>query len=136
MEKTKHSNTITKAEVEVIFGALQEILSAISNMKLEPCIVLGEDGDFLDVVPLKLKRYEGFKTQAYTSFNQALDEFYLRVTVAERAINAVEVDKIKKEAERLRRVVADQEKSIREDEAKSERDKLIGNTIYAHFNEL
>jgi len=136
VEKTKYSSSITKAEVEGIFGALQEILSAVSNMKLEPCIVLGEDGDFLDVVPLKLKRYESFKTQAYTSFNQALDEFYLRVTVAERAVNGVEVDKIKKEAERLRRVVADQEKSIHEDEAKSERDKLIGNTIYAHFNEL
>ena len=33
-------------------------------------------------------------------------------------------------------MVAEQEKSIREDEAKSERDKLIGDTIYAHFNEL
>ena len=136
VEKTKHSSTLTKAEVEGIFGALQDLLSAISNMHLEPCIILGEDDDFLDVVPLKLKRYEGFKTQAYSTFNQALDEFYLRVTVAERAVNGVEVDKIRKEAERLRRVVADQEKSINEDETKAERDKLIGNTVYAHFNEL
>jgi predicted ribosome quality control (RQC) complex YloA/Tae2 family protein len=56
--------------------------------------------------------------------------------VAERAPNRVDVDKLKKEAERLRRVVADQEKSVREDEAKAERDKLIGDTIYAHFSEL
>ena len=105
-------------------------------MHLEPCIVLGEDGSFLDAVPFKLKRYEGFKTQVYSSFNVALDEFYLRVTVAERAFASVEVDKLKKEAERLKRVVADQEKSIREDEARAERDKLIGDTIYAHFNEL
>jgi predicted ribosome quality control (RQC) complex YloA/Tae2 family protein len=90
----------------------------------------------LDVVPLKLKRYEGFKTQVYSSFNQALDEFYLRVTTAENALASVEVDKLKQEAERLKRVVAEQEKSIREDEAKAERDKLIGDTIYAHFNEL
>ena len=33
-------------------------------------------------------------------------------------------------------MVAEQEKSIHEDEAKAERDKLIGDTIYAHFNEL
>ncbi len=136
VEKTEHSSTITKAAVEGIFWALQDLLSAISNMHLEPCIILGEEDDFLDVVPLKLKRYEGFKTQAYTTFNQALDEFYLRVTVAERAVNGVEVDKIRKEAERLRRVVAEQEKSINEDETKAERDKLIGNAIYAHFNEL
>ena len=136
VEKTKQCNTLTKDEVEGVFGALQELLSSISSMHLEPCIVLGEDGDFLDVVPLKLKRYEGFKTQVYDSFNRALDEFYLRVTVAERAVDRVEVDKLKKEAERLRRVVADQEKSIHEDEAKANRDKLIGDTIYAHYSEL
>jgi predicted ribosome quality control (RQC) complex YloA/Tae2 family protein len=136
VEKTKAANIITKVEIDGIFGALQDLLLPISSMHLEPCIVLGEDGDFLDVVPLKLKRYEGCKTQVYDLFDKALDEFYLRVTVAERAVNRVEVDKLKKEAERLRRVVADQEKSIREDEAKAERDKLIGNTIYAHYSEL
>ena len=136
VEKTKAAISITKVEVEGVFGVLQELLSSISSMHLEPCIVLGEDGDFLDVVPIKLKRYEGFKTQGYNSFNQALDEFYLRVTVAERAIDHVEVDKLKKEAERLKRVVAEQEKSIHEDEAKADRDKLIGDTIYAHYSEL
>ena len=80
VEKTKSANTMTKVEVEGIFGGLQDLLFPISSMHLEPCIVLGEDGDFLDVVPLKLKRYEGFKTQIYDSFNRALDEFYLRVT--------------------------------------------------------
>ncbi len=136
VEKTKHCNTLTEIEVKGIFEAVQSLLSPISNMHLEPCIVLGEDDDFLDVVPLRLKRYEGFKTQVYETFNRALDEFYLRVTVAERAVNAVEVDKLKKEAERLKRIVVDQEKSIHEDEVKSQRDKLIGDTIYAHFNEL
>ncbi len=136
VEKTKHCSTLTTVEGERIFEALQGLLSAISSKHLEPCIVLSEDGDFLDVVPFTLKRYEGYKTQVCNSFNQALDEFYLRVTVAERAVNAVEVDKLKKEAERLRRLVADQEKSINEDTTKAERDKLIGDIIYAHFNEL
>jgi len=136
MEKTKHCNTLTKVEIEGIFEPLQSLLLPISGMHLEPSIVLGEDGDFLDVVPLKLKRYEGCETQVYDSFNHALDEFYLRVTVAERAVNGVEVDKLKKEAERLKRIVADQEKSINEDVAKADRDKLIGDTIYAHYSEL
>jgi predicted ribosome quality control (RQC) complex YloA/Tae2 family protein len=136
VDKTKPCKALTNDEVKGIFEALQTLLAAVSGGNLEACIVLGEDGDFLDVVPIKLKRYNGFKTQVYDSFNQALDEFYLRVTVAERAVDRVEVDKLKKEAERLKRVVADQEKSISEDEKKAERDKLIGDTIYAHFNEL
>ena len=136
MEKTKPLQQLSQTLKLNGFLKSSEFTFSISEASLEPGIVLSEDGDFLDVVPLKLKRYEGFKTQAYDSFNQALDEFYLRVTVAERAVNSVEVDKLKKEAERLRRIVAEQEKSIHEDQAKAERDKLIGDTIYAHFMEL
>jgi predicted ribosome quality control (RQC) complex YloA/Tae2 family protein len=136
IEKTTHANALTNEQVKVIFDVLQELLSAISSMRLEPCIVLDAEGEFLDVVPLKLKRYEGFKTQIFSNFNQALDEFFLRVTVAERAVDRVEVDKLKKEAERLRRVVVEQEESVQSDIEKSERDKLIGDTIYAHFQEL
>ena len=136
VDKAKPCKNLTDMEIKGIFDALQSLLSKLSEGNLEPSIILGEDGSFLDVVPLKLKRYEGCKTQVYNSFNQSLDEFYLRVTVAESALASVEVDKLKQEAERLKRVVAEQEKSIHEDEAKAERDKLIGDTIYAHFNEL
>ena len=87
-------------------------------------------------MPFKLKRYEGFKTKSFGSFNDALDGFYLNVVVAEKAIASVEVDKLQAEAKRLKRVIADQEKAFGEDESNSERDKSFGNTIYAHFNEL
>ena len=76
------------------------------------------------------------RTQAFGSFNQALDEFFLRVIAAEKAGASFEVHKLRQEEERLKRVVSDQEKSILEDERKAERDKLIGDTIYAHFSEL
>ena len=136
VDKAKPCKNLTDMEIKGIFAALQSLLSKLSEGNLEPSIILDQDGSFLDVVPLKLKRYEGFKTQVYSSFNQSLDEFYLRVTAAESALASVEVDKLKQEADRLKRVIADQEKSIHEDEAKAERDKLIGDTIYANFNEL
>ena len=136
VEKTKPSNTLTNAEVTAVFAALQTLLAAISEGKFEPSIILGEDGDYLDVVPLKLKRYEGCKSQAYMMFNAALDEFYLRVTAAERAAGSFETDKLKQEAQRLKRMVIEQETSISEDQKKTEKDKQIGDTIYAHLNEL
>jgi len=136
IDKTKHCNALSSDEIRGIFEALQTLLAAVSGVNLEACIVLAKDEEFLDVVPIELKRYDGYKVQSYDSFNEALDEFYLRVITAERAFASVEVNKLKKEAERLRRVVTEQEKSIHEDEAKAERDKLIGDTIYAHFKEL
>jgi predicted ribosome quality control (RQC) complex YloA/Tae2 family protein len=136
VEKTRQSIALTDAEVDAIFGALQELLQDVSGFKLEPNIVLDANGGFADVVPFRLRRYEGFKVQAYASFSEALDEFYVRVTAAEKAMAGVDVGQFKREAERLKRMVADQEQALQEGERKMAQDKRIGDAIYAHFNEL
>jgi predicted ribosome quality control (RQC) complex YloA/Tae2 family protein len=136
VEKTKHCSALTDSEVGAIFGGLQSLLSPLSSLKTEPNIVLAEDGSFLDVVPFKLKRYEALRAQPYSSFNEALDEFYLKATAAEKAVASIEVDKLKQEAERLKRVIAEQEQALREDEAKAERYRCIGDAIYAHSSEF
>ncbi len=136
VEKTKRCAVLTADEVEEIFVALESLLSAVSEGRFEPQIILGLNGSYQDVVPFKLKRYEGCQTKAYSTFNEALDEFFLQVTAVERAVSSVEVDKLRQEAERLKRIVAEQERIVAEDEQKCERDKQIGDTIYAHLNEL
>ncbi len=136
IEKTKPCDALSSGEVDAIFTELQSLLSAVSSFKTEPYIVLAEDGSFLDVIPFKLKRYEASKSKGYGSFNEALDEFFLRATAAEKAVASVKVDKLTREAERLKRIIADQEHAIREDEKKTEHDRLIGDVIYAHSSEI
>ena len=136
VEKTKQCSALTDSEVGAIYGGLQSLLSTVSSFKTEPHIVLAEDGSFLDAVPFKLKRYKALRSQPYTSFNETLDEFYLKATAAEKAVASIEVDKLKQEAERLKRVIAEQEQLLREDEAKAERDRCIGDAIYAHSSEF
>jgi predicted ribosome quality control (RQC) complex YloA/Tae2 family protein len=136
VEKTKHCKALTNPEVNAIFDSLQSLLSTLSSFKVEPRIVLAEDGSFLDVVPFRLKRYEAFKSQPYSSFNEALDEFYVKVTAAEKAVASSGVDELQREAERLKRMIAEQEQALREAESKAERDKCIGDVIYAHSSEL
>lgn len=136
IEKTKKSQELTETEISAVFGAMQILLAAVLESKLEPAIILDAEGSFLDAVPFRLVRYAGCQIQPFKSFNGALDEFYLRVMAVEKAAGTVEVDRLKQETARLRRVVAEQEKSIAEEEKKTERDKQIGDVIYAHFNEL
>jgi predicted ribosome quality control (RQC) complex YloA/Tae2 family protein len=112
------------------------LLSAVSDFKTEPHVVLGEDDRFVDAVPFKLKRYEGLKSKSYGSFNEALDEYFLKATAAEKAGVSVEVDKLTREAERLKRMVAEQEKALREDEKKAEHYRQIGDSVYAHSSEF
>lgn len=136
IEKSKPCKDLSATETAAIFGALQTLLTPVLEGKFEPSIIQDEEGGYLDVVPFKLKRYEGCKAQTFDSFNAALDEFFLHVTAVEKAAGTVEVDKLKQEAQRLQRIVDEQEKSIAEDEKRTERDKQIGDTIYAHFLEL
>jgi predicted ribosome quality control (RQC) complex YloA/Tae2 family protein len=136
VEKTKHCKVLTNPEVDAIFDSLQSLLSTLSSFKVEPRIVLAEDGSFLDVVPFRLKRYEAFKSQLYSGFNEALDEFYVKVTAVEKAVASSGVDELQREAERLKRMIAEQEQALREAESKAERDKCIGDVFYAHSSEL
>jgi predicted ribosome quality control (RQC) complex YloA/Tae2 family protein len=136
IDKTKHCTELTETEIEAVFIALQGLLSAVSGLKLEPNIILDDAGGFLDVAPIRLKRYQNFKLQSFGSFNEALDEFYVRVTAAEKAAAGVDISQIKGEAERLKRMVTEQEQALVEDCRKMARDKQVGDTIYAHFGEL
>jgi predicted ribosome quality control (RQC) complex YloA/Tae2 family protein len=136
IDKATPCKNLTDQQVKAVFDVLQTLLGKLTG-KLEPSIILADDGSYVDCVPFGLLRYEGCKTLNYSGFNEALDEFYLRVTAAESAVASMpQVDKLKAEAERLKRMVADQEKSIADEEKKAERDKNIGDTIYAHFNEF
>jgi predicted ribosome quality control (RQC) complex YloA/Tae2 family protein len=136
VEKNEHCNALTNAEVSAIFDSLQSLLSTLSSFKTDPRIVLAEDGGFLDVVPFRLERYEAFKSLSYSSFNEAQDEFYVKVTAAEKALASTRVDELQREAERLKRVIAEQEQMLHEAEVKAEHDKRIGDVIYAHSSEL
>ena len=136
IEKTKPCNALGGKEVGCVFDALQDLLSTVSGFKIEPYIILAEDRSFLDVTPFKLKRYEDFESKSYSSFNEALDEFFLRATAAEKALASVEVEKLTREAERLKRIIAEQERSLHEDEKKAEHYRNIGNVIYAQSSEL
>ena len=136
VDKTKHCNDLTDRDFNAVFEHLQGLLSAVSTSKAESNIVLAEDGAFLDVAPFRLKRYEAYKTRQYDSFNLALDEFYGLVTTTEKAVASVQTDRLNREAERLRRVIVAQEQALREDDDRVDKDRRIGDTIYAHSREI
>jgi len=136
IEKTKPCSALSQSEIDAIFDGLHVLLSQVSGGKLEPCVVLDADGRFVDVVPFRLRRYEELKRQSYESFCGALDEFYVKVVAVEKALAGVKVEELKREGERLGRIIEGQERVLVEAEVKAEREKRIGDLIYAHAGEL
>jgi predicted ribosome quality control (RQC) complex YloA/Tae2 family protein len=136
VEKTKPCNALNSFEIEKIHKSLQALLSHVLDGKFEPSIILDSNGEFINVTPFKLKRYEGFNHKPYGNFNEALDDFYARTAAVEKAIVSVETENLKQEAERLKRVIESQEKALDEAKAEAEKAKKIGDIIYAHAGEL
>jgi predicted ribosome quality control (RQC) complex YloA/Tae2 family protein len=136
VNKTKACEDLSDVEVDRIFDSLHGLLMEITNGLLEPCIVIDETTNSSVVVPLRLRRYEGLKFEQYKTFNEALDEFYARMFVAEKTKTTTETSELEREAERLKRIAADQERTLVETESRVAKEKLIGDTIYAHIVDL
>jgi predicted ribosome quality control (RQC) complex YloA/Tae2 family protein len=136
INKTKSCNTLSEDEIGSIFDSVHVLLSRVETGDLEPNTVLDEDNCLVDVIPFKLRWYDGFRLQPYDRFNEALDEFYARVMSIEKALAGVEVDQLQREGNRLKRIIADQEKVLAEAEARADIDKRTGDAIYAYSSGL
>lgn len=136
IDKIKQSSTLTMSEANSAYDNLQILLSQVFKGKLEPCIIIDENGKLVDAVPLKLKHYELFKRKFFNSFNEALDEFYTQTAAVQKAVTSIKVDELKKEAERLKRIIESQERTLAEAETEALKNKNIGDAIYAHAGML
>jgi predicted ribosome quality control (RQC) complex YloA/Tae2 family protein len=138
VQKTKPCNLLSDDEVNTVFEGLQGLLSQVTRGALEPCVVLDENGVLVDAAPLRLKRYESetFTNQPHDSFNDALDEFYAKLSTLERAAQRTKIEEFRNEAARLERIIAEQQRVVASAHAEAERYKRVGDAIYAHFSEL
>jgi len=138
IDKTKLVNLLSEQEISAIHDSLESMLSQVTSGTLEPCIVLDQSNVFVDAVPLRLSRYgdSAYTVQPYSSFNQALDEFYSKVSALERVSENVKVYTLETEVKRLERIIADQQNVVAVGRAQAEQSKHIGDLIYAHFSEV
>jgi predicted ribosome quality control (RQC) complex YloA/Tae2 family protein len=125
-------------EILLSFDSLRCLLTQVESCALEPYVVLNEADRLVDAIPLKLNRFvdETVILQPFSNFNKAIDEFYSRVSTVEQAVGRLKVDEMRSEAERLKRIVNEQKKTAAQAKAEAERDKHVGDAIYAHIGEL
>jgi predicted ribosome quality control (RQC) complex YloA/Tae2 family protein len=138
VDKRTQCGMLSKDEVNRIFDALRSLLTQASTGTIEPFIVLDDEERFLDVLPFRLQLYENerVKLRPCPSFNEALDEFYTTVASVERALTSIKVDQLKRETERLERIVADQQNALATAASQIVENRRVGDIIYAHSAEL
>jgi len=134
IDKNSPCEALGKQELDKIFTQLQLILSSLTLGKIEPCIIAEESGNWVDVTPIPLRRYDHLQTKAYDKINEALDEFYTKTKLKTDLTQATR--DFERQLAKLQRVLERQQKALEDSKIEVQRDKRLGELIYAHLGEL
>lgn len=134
IDKNSPCEALGRQELDKIFAQLQLILSSLATKKIEACVIADEDGNWVDVTPIRLKKYEHFQTITYGKFNEALDEFYMETKLKTEMTQATR--EFERQLAKLRRVLEKQQKALKDSKIDVQRNKRLGELVYAHLGEL
>ena len=134
VDKKAPCDSLAERELDRIFDQLQHILSIISAGNVEPCVVIGREGEWIDVTPLPLKKHAHFSQKRYETFDEALDDYYMKMTLDEGVVETAKG--VEREMARQQRILQRQQKALEDLKGQIERNKGIGNLIYLHFGDL
>jgi len=126
--------SLSNVELDAIFDNLNKLLSEITGSNLKTYVYIDEAGRWVDVAPVCLRKYSDFKRVQFSSFNEALDEYYAKAFVVKKTTDVK--DTADQEASRLERILREQETVLHESKKKAEVYRKIGAAIYSHLNEL
>jgi len=134
VDKKAPCDSVAERELYRIFDQLQQILSIISAGNVEPYVVISKGGEWIDVTPLPLKKYSLFSQKRYETFDEALDDYYMKMTMDEGAVETAKG--VEREMARQQRILQRQQKALEDLKDQIERNKGIGNLIYLHLGDL
>ncbi|MBM3309424.1 MAG: fibronectin-binding domain-containing protein [Candidatus Altiarchaeales archaeon] len=76
LNKMMPAGSLTGEEAEKAYRELKSLASLIEKNAVKPAIVLDKDGSYIDVVPFEFKTYLQNSKKAFSSFNDAIDEYF------------------------------------------------------------
>jgi len=158
VDKKKSAEMLSDEEIRAIYDAIREIFQSIIERdisKIKPHIVFeankeGEKveeskekrgGVAVQVLPFELRRFEGCEKEFFPTFNDAVDEFFMRQTEERSQFSfAAEIEKLERilreQESALLKFKQEEEECIRKAELIYTRFKEIEDTLRKHAEEL
>jgi len=131
VDKRRAASSLTGEETDRIY---REVINLVSDLtRREPHIVVDGDGGWVDVLQFPLKTYSDFKAESYPTYNEAADEYFTKL--AREDENGAYKDIIQ-DIEEQKRILNQQEESLKSLDRDAEENRRIGDAIYLHALEL
>jgi len=132
--KETGTDELSQAQLKAIYESAISLAAPLAKRRIEPCMVLEKGGKPIDVTPIPLRLYENYEVKHCPSFNEAAD-LYFSEYAAE--IEKTEMEqRLEEKTQKLKRILAMQEKQLKELQEAVERNRKIGDTIFVHLNQI
>jgi predicted ribosome quality control (RQC) complex YloA/Tae2 family protein len=136
VEKTLDIAEADEAEYERIYDAISRLADQLQSGEFDPRLYL-EDDRVVDATPFPLEERAGLDSEAYDSFNAALDEYFVRLErggESEEKSGEPERPDFEAQIEKQKRIIQQQEGAIEgfEEQAQAERERA--ELLYANYD--
>jgi len=134
MDKNMPCKQLEDEQLAKMFQAITVIFSKLSTSELNPCIVVDENGNWIDVIPFPLNIYKGKKFETFSSFNEALDEYFTKVSTEK--ITTLTTEQITSRRNEQERILSQQLEQLEGLKKSVELNRKLGDLIFSHLHDL
>jgi len=134
INKASRGNELEKKELNTLYEAFKNLRNDLMFSEINPHIVYDNDGNELSVLPFELKIYEDRKKKYFSSFNEAVDNYYSKID-SEKLIESTNTG-FDRKIEAQKKILKNQTEYL--DTLKEDIEKYYGygDFIYANFKSL
>jgi predicted ribosome quality control (RQC) complex YloA/Tae2 family protein len=122
-------------EYEALYDAIRRLEQRLRSGDFDPRVYL-EDDAVVDVTPFPLEEREGLQSEAYDSFNEALDEYFFRLELddGEEAGGGRERPDFAEQIAKQERIIEQQKQAIEGFEREAEAERERAELLYANYD--
>ena len=134
IEKNFIGNNLIEAELDILFKSFKDLRNQLLFGEIHAHIVINEKGEDIVVLPFELEIFQQFQKRFYSSFNEAVDEYYSKRDSV-RLIAPQDI-KINEKIKAQQKILKNQLDYLEELKLKKEKHYKYGDLIYSHFKPL
>ncbi|WP_410767188.1 ribosome rescue protein RqcH [Haloferax sp. DFSO60] len=137
VDKTLDITDATDETYDKVFDAIETLRDQVRAGEFDPRVYLDEEDEVVDVTPFPLQEHqnEGLSEEAYDTFNEALDEYFVRLdlTADEQEATSNRPD-FEEQIAKQERIIEQQEQAISGFDERADAERERAELLYAHYD--
>ncbi|MFX0080164.1 MAG: ribosome rescue protein RqcH [Candidatus Hodarchaeota archaeon] len=134
LNKKKLGKDLSEADFNNLYESFKGIRNQLLFGSIDAHIILDQQGNEVTVLPFETKIFEDYEKVRYSSFNEAVDDFYSKID-----FESIKIPKDRKIEDQIRsqeKILKNQQDYLEELRKKKKKYYTIGDFLYANFNKF